>query len=46
MINVHSPSYYLLQGVPASYGLILSNKVEFWKSLEIQAPLEIQDAIE
>ena len=35
-----------LQGVQASFGLILSKKVEFWKSFAIQASLEIKEAIE
>ena len=35
-----------LQGVPASFGLILSKKVEFWTLSELSAPLEIMDFIE
>ena len=31
---------------PASSGVILSKKVEFWKGFAIQATLEIQDVIE
>ena len=37
---------YEVQGVPVSYGLILSKKVESWKWFTLQAPLEILDAIE
>ena len=43
--NIHL-SLKLFQGVPASSGLILSKKVEFWKCFELQAPLEIQGIIE
>ena len=35
-----------LQGVPASFGLILSKKVAFWTLSELSAPLEIKDFIE
>ena len=35
-----------VQGVPASFGLILSKKVEFSKCFEFHALLEIQDANE
>ena len=36
----------VLQGVPASFWLILGNKVEFWKCFDFQPSLEIQDTIE
>ena len=36
----------VVQGVPASFGLILSQKVGFRKSFTFQAPLEIHDPID
>ena len=33
----------VVQGVPASFGLILSKKVEFWNCFAFEAPLEIHD---
>ena len=38
--------YLYVEGVPASFGLILSQKIEFWKNFTIHAPLEIQDAFD
>ena len=32
------------KGIPTSSGLILSQKIEFWKIFTFHAPLEIQDA--